>query len=58
MNRSPQSRPAHQNKASNFISPGMAASSTRATVPSPALANAAAEIMDSVLPFSSSATTG
>jgi hypothetical protein len=57
-NRSPHSRPAHQYKASNFISPGIAASSTTASVPSPARAKAAAEIMDSVLPFSSSATTG
>ena len=35
MNRSPQSRPAHQYKGSNLISPGIAASSTRASVPSP-----------------------
>ncbi len=57
-NRSPHSRPAHQYRMSNFISPGIAASSTTASVPSPALANAAAEMMDSVLPFSTSATTG
>jgi hypothetical protein len=58
MNRSPHNRPAHQYKMSNFIRPGIAASSTTASVPSPALAKAAAEIMDSVLPLSSSATTG
>src|SRR5215470_2025203 len=58
MNRSPHNRPAHQNKMSNFIRPGMAASSTTASAPCPTLANAAAEMIDSVLPFSSSATTG
>ena len=58
MNRSPHSRPAHQYSTSNFIRPGIAASSTTVSVPLPALANAAAEIIDSVPPFSSSATTG
>ena len=58
MNRSPHSRPAHQYRTSNFSSPGIAASSTTASVPCPILAKAAAEMMDSVLPFSSSATTG
>src|SRR5215467_8318351 len=58
MNRSPHNRPAHQYKMSNFIRPGIAASRITASVPCPTLANAAAEMMDSVLPFSSSATTG
>ena len=58
MNRSPHRRPAHQYKRSNFISPGIAASSTTASVPCPVLANAAAEMIASMLPLSSSATTG
>jgi hypothetical protein len=58
MTRSPHSRPAHQYSGSNFISPGMAASSTTGSVPCPTRANAAAATMASVLPFSTSSSTG
>lgn len=55
---SPHSVPAHHQITSNFISPGMAASSATMSVPWPVLAKAAAEMIDSVLPFSSSESTG
>ena len=56
--RSPHSRPAHQKSGSNFISPKRAASSTTISVPCPTRANAAAATIASVLPFSSSSSTG
>ena len=58
MTRSPHSRPAHQKSGSKIISPGMAASSATTSDPCPTRANAAAETIASVLPFSSSDTTG
>ena len=58
MMRSPHRRPAHQYRMSNFISPGRAASSTTTSVPCPTRTNAAAEMIASVLPFSSSGSTG
>ena len=58
MTRSPHSRPAHQKSGSNLISPGMAASSTTTSDPCPTRANAAAAMIASVLPFSSSSSTG
>ena len=58
MRRSPHSRPAHQYSTSNFISPGMAASSTTTSVPCPTRTNAAAEMMAAVFPFSTSSATG
>ena len=56
--RSPHSRPAHQNRGSNFISPTRAASSTTISDPCPTRANAAAATIPSVLPFSSTRNTG
>ena len=43
---------------SNFISPGMAASSTMTSDPCPTRTNAAAEIIAAVFPFSTSSSTG
>jgi len=56
--RSPHSRPAHQKSGSNFITPKTPASSTATRLPCPTRANAAAAMIASVLPFSSSSSTG